>query len=216
MMSFYSLIIQNYIPMARYSISHSKKGFTMIEIIVMLGIVTGISTVVLFSFGGLTGATALNRSIRELALNIRKVQNMSLAVTKISTTQGFLAPPAVGVFLTDDSSSYFFFADMPFSSDPRDRDNRYDGELFGIDGKVHNSDRKFERKVTINSLLAGSAEPLVPYQIIHIIFSAPESDMIITDENGNSVGNTLEIQLTTPTGATKKVIVRTTGQVSIK
>ena len=37
------------------------KGFTMIEVVVMVAIVTAISSVVLFSFAGLNESGALNR-----------------------------------------------------------------------------------------------------------------------------------------------------------
>lgn len=182
--------------------STSRGGFTMIEVVVMLGIVTMISTVVLVSFTGLNEGGAMQRAGRELALAIRRAQNMSLAVTQVETSTGPQIPPAVGIKLDrTNPSGYFLFADMV-------RDNKYTPD----DAKI-GQDEAFPVGVRVSSLTDSSG---ASYTFIHLLFAAPEAVVTITDTNGVSVGDKIDIELSSPSGQKKKVVMRTSGQVSIK
>lgn len=185
-----------------------EKGYTMVEMVVLLAIVTAVSSVVLFSFTGLSEGTALTRSARELALAIRQAQNMSLAVTQLTVGSPPTAqiPPAVGIRLSiSEPNTYFLFADLPVG------DNRYSG----LSEIVPGTQITFERRVKINRIIdeSGNAKSLA-----HIIFAAPEATMLITDANGSSsLGEKIDIELTGPSGTLKRTImVRISGQVSIK
>lgn len=182
----------------------SRAGFTLIEAAVTLAIIVTISAVVLFSFSGFTGGAALNRSIRELALAVRKTQNMSLAVRQIDTPSGPVIPLAVGMQMNiAASNTYFVFADIL-------RNNKYDA---GSDVKI-GSNETFERNVRISSLTDQAG---APQATVHIMFAAPEAAMTLADGNGASIGEKIDVRLTTPTGSlTKKMTVRTSGQVSIQ
>lgn len=180
----------------------------MVEMVVMLAIITAISSVVLFSFTGLNEGAALNRSVRELALAIRQAQNMSLAVTQleVGSPPTKQIPPAVGLHLSlAEPDRYFLFADLPPA------DNKYSGPAERIPG----SSAVFERRVKISKIAAegGSAKSLV-----HIIFSAPEANLALTDDLGAStLGEKVDIELVTPSGDLKRTLsVRISGQISIK
>lgn len=194
-----------------FGIWHSafREGFTMIEIVVMLGIVTAVSAVVLFSFGGLNEGAALNRSAREVALSVRRAQNMAIAVSQIpvgvpdSVTQ---VPLAIGMrFATDAPTQHFLFADLS------PVDFRYGGDSEKIPG----SEALLERGVNLNRLLGESGQT---YAVVHIIFVAPEANILITDSEGNTIpGEIITLEFSSVTGQLKKtVVVRTSGQVSIK
>lgn len=181
----------------------------MVEIVVMLSIVTAISAVVLFSFAGLNEGAALNRSSRELALGIRKAQNMAIAVTEIPV--GVVDPTnevplAVGIkFSLNDPTHYFLFAERsPLNF-------KYDGDPEKIVGQ----DSFLERGVKFNRLIGENGQL---HSTIHIIFAAPEADIVLTDINGNPIpGDVITLELISPSGQVKKsVTVRTSGQVSIK
>lgn len=175
----------------------------MVEAVVMLAIVIAISAVVLFSFTGFNEGAALNRSSRELALAIRRAQNMSLAVTQIQTSAGPRIPPAVGLKLsTLAPATYFTFADLL-------HDNKY---ASADDAKI-GSDATFERGIKLDSLKDKDG---VARATVHIIFAAPEATVFLGDENGVSVGDKLDITLKTPAGQTRTVVVRTSGQVSVR
>lgn len=190
------------------------EGFTMFEIVVMLGIVTAISTVVLFSFTGLNEGVALNRSVREIALAFRKAQNMSLAVTSVETSLGPRIPKAIGVRLSlTDPQRYFVFADL-------NTDGKWD---IVNDAKIGNNYETFLRGIKIVALECRNSSPPPIYTpcpsppIIHIIFTSPEATLVITDTNGADAGDIVNIRFGKPTGSdTKTVTVRTSGQISIK
>ena len=183
------------------------KGFTMIEVVVMVAIVTAISSVVLFSFAGLNESGALNRSVRELALNIRKAQNSSLVVTEqmIGSPAVATLPPAVGVELTINQSAYKIFADL---DSPTPRDFKYSGSSEKI-----GEDEAFQKNVRVLELNTPSGNQAR----VNIIFTAPEASMVITQADGVAVGNKVDIKIEAPTTRqTKTITVRTSGQITVK
>lgn len=189
-----------------------RGGFTMVEVVVMMTIITIISAVVLVGFTGLHEGAALNRSARELALALRRAQNMSLAVTQIDTLAGPRIPPAVGMRFAEGAETYFSFAD--FNRDNQYGDERADDER---DARIA-GDAVFEGGIRIRSLAyydAFGQTRRVP--IMHIVFAAPEAAMTITDEDGVSLGDRAEVELVSRSGQLKKIIgARTSGQISIK
>lgn len=186
------------------SCSTSGRGYTMIEVVVMLAIVTAISTVVLISFTGLNEGGAVNRSARELALAIRRAQNMSLAVTQVQTSSGPRIPPAVGLKLDrSNPTSYFTFADLVL-------DNKY---VSAGDAQI-GVDETFPRGTRINLLTGPTGSP---HTIVYIMFAAPEAVVTLSDINGASIGDKAEIEIVSASGLYKKrITVRTSGQVGIK
>ncbi len=182
-------------------------GFTGVEMLVTITIITAISAIILVSFVGLREGAALNRSARELALAIRRVQNMSLAVTQVDTADGPLIPPAVGIQLARDAQTYLTFADVA-------HDHSYNPDL---DDSLIGTPGRFEGGVRVQTLkyVEESAERESP--LAHIVFDAPEAEVFLTDEEGESLGEILRITLVTPSGRlSKDIAIRTNGQVSIK
>ena len=182
----------------------NRNGFTLIEAVVMLGVITAISSVVLVSFAGLSEGGALNRSARDLALSLRQAQNMALAVTQVSTSLGPKIPPATGIKLIQNSTSYFTFADLNL-------DNKYTGE--NEDAKI-GAHQNFVRGIKVKSLTDGAGNAR---SIAYVTFAAPEAAVALSDVNGTKIGNQLTIELTSGSGnTTKKIIIGTSGQISIK
>jgi len=194
--------------MKRKGEKKTPAGYTMVEMVVILAIITGISGIVLFSFTGLNEGASLNRSIRELALAIRRAQNMSLAVTQLEvgsppTSQ---IPPAVGVRLsTQDPERYFLFADLA------PVDNRYTG----VGEKIGNTETLFERRVKINRIRGDGGSP---HTTVHILFTAPEANITFSDDAGAVIpGEKIEIELISPSGdLVRTITVRLSGQISVK
>lgn len=179
----------------------------MVEMVVMLAIITAVSATVLVGFGPARESGALGRSARELALAIRRAQNMSLAVTQIDTSAGPKIPAAVGLYIERGRETYFLFADLA-------RDDKYDA----ADVKIADQDPAFEGGARIKSLVYyGDAGERRTLPSAHIVFAAPEAAMKVSDANGNGLGEVLEIELVSRSGQLAKTItVRTSGQVSIK
>ena len=197
----------------RASDFHRKAaGFTMVEVVVMMSIITIISGIVLVSFTGLHEGAALNRSARELALAIRRAQNMSLAVTQIETLVGPRIPPAIGIRFEQGAGGYFVFGDF-------NRDNRYGGELAEDERDVRiTGDAVFEGNVKIRSVAYYDAfNNRQQVQVLYVIFAAPEAAVTLADADGISLGDLAEIELVTASGQlTKRIVARTSGQVSIR
>ncbi len=183
-------------------------GYTMVEMVVILAIVTSISSVVLFSFTGLNEGAAMNRSVRELALAIRQAQNMSLAVTRLEvgsppTPQ---IPYGVGIRLSlADAERYFLFADL----------NPVDYRYTGAEEKIANTEQIFDRRVKISRLVDDNGDT---YSAIHIVFLAPEAAVVVSNDAGAAISaETIDIELVSPSGnLTKTITVRSTGQISLR
>lgn len=203
----------NKIPHVPHSIKggggENRYGFTLVEIVVILGIVTAISALVLFGFGGFNEGVSLHRATRKLALDIRRAQNMAIATAQVSVgdpNPALRIPPAVGVRLDrGEPLLYFLFVDL------RPLDFRYGGG----GEKISNSNTAFDRGVRIRRLINTDE---TEYAAVHIIFTSPESDIHITDNNGNTIpGDLISVELASASGTTKKTVtIRTSGQISIK
>lgn len=178
----------------------------MVEIVVMMAIIVTISGMALVSFGGLHEGVAVNRSVRELGLAIRKIQNVSLSITHVDTGAGPKIPKAVGMQLMQGASGYTLFLDQDFNK-------KYDPGSNPPDVKLADGDQVFVGHVTVSSLAVDG----VSAGVVYVIFTTPYADMVISDQNGALLGDTLKVTLTGPSGQiSKKVTVRTSGQVSIQ
>ncbi len=182
----------------------SEKGYTVAEAVVVVSVITVISLVVLASFPGLKESGALNRAARGLALGIRQAQNMSLAVTQIGSASGPVIPPAVGTNLSlNQPQAFSIFADLVFN-------RKY---VASEDALIKTEN--FERGVKIQNLLGYNPDP-ASHTAVHILFAAPEATIFLTDGNGIDIGNRVDIELVSPSGEKRTIVVRTSGQVSIK
>ena len=87
-----------------------------------------------------------------------------------------------------------------------------------VDAKISDGQAIFEGGIAVSSLTYYDALG-TPYttNFAHVMFLAPEATVILTDVNGNSLGDILEIGLISGSGGVRaKVLVRTSGQVSIQ
>jgi len=188
------------------------RGITAAELLVSISIITIVSAQILVSFTGLNESIALQRSARELALAIRRAQNISLATTQFpGITEPVVAAGVRISRLTGEQNRYFIFIDRANPS----RDNRYSGA--GSGEKLPQTETIFPRGVVVSSFIGCASNPTCTgVDVIHAIFVAPEATAILTDANGTPVGNNIEITLRAPNLQTVKVIVLTTGQISIR
>jgi prepilin-type N-terminal cleavage/methylation domain-containing protein len=179
-----------------------KAGFTAAEIVVVIAIITIISGIALFNFGGFNEGAALNRSTQELALSIREAQNRALSITRVGTE----TPPAIGVRLVQDATSYFLFADS-------DIDGRF---VDPPDIKV-GSDALMVRGSRVGAIYGYPGGTKTAFNIVHVIFLTPAAKAVFNDVSGNSIGDQIDIELESASGnLTKTITVRVSGQVNIK
>lgn len=198
--------------MIRYKVFKTRtEGFTLVEIVVAIAMMTIVSGIVLINFSGFNTATSLTRSSRELALAIRRAQNLALAVRAFSVGDppSFQIPPAVGIRLTRNQNTYTTFGDLAHPT--RDFIYTNETERIGPDGS-------FPGNIIVKSLKGHSAGFITDYVTVHIIFASPEADVAFTDAGGSSssIGDQLDIELAASDGQTKTITVRTSGQISIR
>lgn len=184
--------------------SAAREGVSIAEMTVALAILTIISMMVLANFSGIGSAAALERSAREMANNIRGAQINAISVRKIIKFDQ--VPPAMGVHFNPalDPRAYGTFADLTASYDWKLQPAEVIETFFT------------DRKARINRLLVNGT-PVPVSARTNIIFVSPEATMYIVDDaTGGIVGDLLEIELMGISGRIKSVIVRTTGQISVR
>ena len=165
-------------------------GFTLIELIVVSGIVSLLVVAGLAGYYGGQKKYALSQAVQQLSSDIRNAQNMAIGGVE---TSGFCsaASPCYGYGLRADSSSvdsYILFAD-------RDNDQRYD------------TGEEIETITLPNKIGIKAVSPSSP---LDIVFKPPAPVTYINQNAGAGVSGsiTLEIKGTTSTGT---VTVTTAG-----
>lgn len=86
-----------------YPFNHSK-GFTIIELLVVMFIMSLISGAVLASYFTGEKQYALTRAVQQIAVDLRRVQNLALS----GATQGVTIPQGYGLY-TSSASQYILF-----------------------------------------------------------------------------------------------------------
>lgn len=92
-------------------------GFTLVEMLVVLGIISIITTIALSGQAGFNRTLALNNAAYDIALSLRDAQSLGLS----SRTYGATGNAGYGLsFMTGTPSSYVLFADTYPSENPDD------------------------------------------------------------------------------------------------
>ena len=169
--------------------------------VVAVSIVLFISAQVLVSFSTLNERTTLDRAAQELAFNIRRAQNMALAVAPVNLGGTLTIPRSIGIrFSSQIPTNYFFFADQ-------NQDGIYNDPAEKIEPLI-----RFPGNIKINTLTG----ELVGNPGIHMIFTTPEATLTMTDAVGRLIPNFVDIKIQGVSGALKIVRVRISGQVTVR
>lgn len=182
-------------------------GFTMVESVIVLGIIVLVASLLLVGFPSLTQRINLQRASQRLALSLRKAQNMALAVRQVERLDGSrTVPPAFGISLELASpASYRIFADLQ----PRDG-------LYDSDDDIIMETVTLEPGITLQKLVSDLGGGEVERAALNITFTVPEAGMEIRSTDTGTVGESAEIVLITRDGAARNVVVRTSGQIHVQ
>ncbi|MDO8600537.1 MAG: type II secretion system protein [bacterium] len=192
----------------RISNFHRKSfGFTMVEIVIMLGIITMVSLVVLVNFPAVTETIFIQRSGQEITGLLRRAQSMSLAVRSVKdpSTGLIRIPRGVGVRFIHDTATMVLFGDL-------DNNNFYD---VGTDAVI--ATYALERNLK-TALATPTRDPITE---LHVVFASPDASVSIlgetpTDDVGQTEGRA-SIKIITPALSLDRVVeVAITGQISVK
>ena len=159
----------------------SRKGFSLIELMVVISIVTLISGVTLFNHNRFRGGVALENLAYEIALAIRQAQFFGINVRMIegSFDTGY------GVYFDKtDPTSFILFADL--------NDNRfYDDSNEIIDVYTITRGNQIKYLCVDGECLNPEASDT---EELHITFVRPEPDAIIKTEKPSDCGSGTEIE----------------------
>ena len=182
----------------------------MLEAVVVLAIIVLIAAALLISSPRLSERTNLQRSAYALALALRRVQNMSLAVRQTGSPPQ--VPTYYGVFFDRTSRTYVLFGDFFPLGSPN---GRYDTQAGSTDVGVERVD--LDPRVSIGAMVSDPGGPAEqPQDILNVAFHVPEAEMRISNSNQQVVGQSAEIVLATASGMTRSVVVWTTGQIRVR
>lgn len=192
-------------------------GFTLIELMVTIGIAVLIMTVTLFDFATFSDKLALSSAAQQIAVTIRQAQTYGLSVkeAKQSGSSTFLAGYGVYFETASDQTHYTLFADF-------NKNNRYDvGNGCGA-AVTECLQQSLLKNVKATSLCAAACPPFSNASVtgLQIMFVRPSPDAIMNFflTSGSYVSTEIvgSVVLTSPKGNTIKVKVQSTGQIAVQ
>jgi prepilin-type N-terminal cleavage/methylation domain-containing protein len=175
------------------------KGFTLVELLVSISIFTVITSVAIFNHSQFNGSVLLTNLSYEIALSVRQAQSYGISVRE-NSAQNFNSGYGVH-FDTTVPTQYILFEDKtggtPYVHDGSD----IDIQTYTIEkgNKV--------AKVCLDGVKPCSSTS------VDISFSRPNPDAYIY--SGGTNHGKAEICVTSPQGLVRKIIVESTGQISV-
>ena len=196
----------------------TRAGFTLVELVITMGIMALISAVVLANYPKLNQEIIMSRAARELASTIRDAQSRASAVKQLPGALPGQFPDNYGVHLGV-GTQYQLFSD---GAGPNSK--VYDIPASGQcpDGECVKS-YTFLRGIYIDKITYGTP-PVDVGGDVSVLFYRPKPTMQIVKETGaecilgctNKPYGPFEIYLSSADGLVKRtVVIWTTGQVSI-
>jgi len=159
-----------------------QKGFTMIELLIVIAITSILTVAVLASYRGASRDYALDQGIQQLISDLRKAQNMGMNGVDVNDTTDYCG---YGLVISPESTSYIFYADK--KNDCDNSNNKYTpGE-------------EIETIVLSNRIIIASTTP-----DLDILFKYPEPTAYINQDP--TPGTTGTIILENETGTEIKSI----------
>ncbi|MDO8523505.1 MAG: prepilin-type N-terminal cleavage/methylation domain-containing protein [bacterium] len=205
-----------------------KKGFSLVEMVVVLGIMVMMLSIMIANFPAFRSQISLSIALHEMQLSLRQAQSYAIAVREFNSSfvapicQALVSPPArfppYGVSITKNTSNYVLFADIACSVKVSGPHKIYNsGSPYGFPEAIATTAMQGGVKVTrIDGFNGGSG---VALNTAEIVYQRPSPSIIMFGEAGGTWNSyqVIDITLSSNGGAITKVIrVRTSGQISIQ
>lgn len=187
----------------RYSVL-ARRGFTLIEMIVVTGILVVVTGVILSGTSGFGGKITLRNLAYDIALSIRESQTYGISVRRFSSSE-FAAGYGIH-FRTSSPTSYILFADV-------DGNGHYSGDSELVDS--FNIGRGFTIS-DICILASGAGDATCGSGKVDIVFIRPEPDARIRADDASTLSQRAEIQIRSPRADVAYVVVEATGQIAVE
>ena len=186
----------------------TSAGFSLIELLVVTGILVVITSIVLASNAAFGGTVILRSLAYDMGLSIREAQTYGISVRQ-TTTGTFGA--GYGMHLqTSSPTTYVFFADL-------DDNGYWEGSSEVVDEYTLNQGYQVSDLCVIPS---GGGSETCDIAQLDILFKRPEPDAHIRAER--TTGPILEdnqrarIVITSPRGDEASIVIEVTGQISVQ
>lgn len=198
-----------------------NKGFTIIEMLVTISVFIIVTSMILINYPQFSDRLSLERTAQEVALSLREAKTYAIAVREFGI--GTDRYPGYGVHFdlsSGPTKEYILFADV--ESYPLEGNKIYDDDGGG------SSDEKIDQfiiqtNVSIKEFCVGinSLTDCSSYEKLEIVYFRPDPDVTImgTPSGGGitvSIPTGVAIIVETPPGDCKAIIIRVTGQISVK
>jgi prepilin-type N-terminal cleavage/methylation domain-containing protein len=196
----------------RFYMQNSKRGFSLTELIVVLGIFVTITTVVMVRFSLFNNQILTTNLAYDIALSIREAQSYGTNVRGFDPGGGVIFDAGYGVHFDESSNnSYIFFADL-------NQNKEYDnGELIDLVtiGGGHTIKRFCGAVGGVED--CNTDAPPWPDEL-DIVFTRPSPDAVIRTHGPPGLTKDYEvgtIVITSTQGTEREIRVFSTGQISI-
>ncbi len=194
------------------STARAQRGFTVIEILVVAGIITVVSSLVFANNSRFGGQVLLRNLAYDIALSVRQAQVFGISVQRFDPTNTYA--PAYGIhFSASSPTGYLLFADV---LDPQN------GTYECPDAGTANCEliqsttiQSGYRVSTLCATPAGEAE-VCDLDDLDISFQRPEPDAHIRANGDPALHESARIELVSPRGDLKSVRVEVNGQISVE
>lgn len=224
------------------TIRNKNKGFSIIEMLMVLAIFVVISSIVIFNYSDFKSSVSLENLSQDIATNIRIAQSYSTSVKGSSVVgSSTLVFPGYGMHFSNTSNStadklqgsdksFIFFADIIGGVIPTSYDPMYENgtKLCGYATLEAYNECIEEYRINSNDSIVEICDDSTPSSPIcingslDISFMRPQPDAIFCFRSGNNGACTnthassVYIKLVSDTGKFKLVRVWNTGQISIE
>ena len=171
-------------------------GFSLIELLVTISIITVISGLVFFNHSRFNSGVLIENLAYEISLTIRQAQSFGWRVKETggSFNEGY------GVFFDLNSDEFLIFTDTNL-------DYVYDAGDTVVD-KFKMMNGNIIDQLCVDSICGKS--------ILNISFIRPNPDAFIRADSDGVDKATAEIHIISPQGTIKKIFINKVGQISIK
>jgi len=210
--------------MAFRNILKKEKGFSIIEMLISIAIISLIMAVVVLNQGDFTDQFSLTTTANDLEMQIRQAQVFGVSVREFSPASGEFTSAygvSVNTVNSDYQSVYIAFADRGV------KNGTYDGDISCAVGGLSECVKKvtLTRGIKINQVCAlksnsqADCAPIVGRADITFNRPDPAANFVLFNSAGNqnNIANVIgvRIELISPKGKLKSVTVYTTGQISV-
>lgn len=181
-----------------------QKGFTLVELLVSVGIFTIITSVAAYNHSLFNGSVILTNLAYEIALSIRQAQFYGITVRQ-SADDSTRFDSGYGIHFDTVSApaSYILFEDKPAQD-----------HVYNVGESLNTF--SIQRGNTISKIVVSNGSGTTSKSLVDISFIRPNPDTYITADGIAGVYyNNAELCVSSPQANKRKIIIEATGQISV-